>query len=337
MITLLKYVKAAAKYLLKRPKCWLNIAVNQLFAFAKISYAPLPPAAVTIEPINVCDHRCPVCETGANLLQRSKGYMKMETFKEIIDKIHTHTAEILLYYMGEPFLNPHIYDMIEYAKRFNIRTEICTNGKSVDPMMLAEADPDGVSFVVGGVTQKIHEIYRKGGDLNRTLENARKAAEEKRKRNGNMKIVLELIVMKHNEHQTAEFLKLAEKLKLDEARLVSPCVRTYEQGLEYLPKNDQWWLYDRKAFENDGVLKPRSRKPCYWIWHSYVVLWNGDVVPCCRDVEGKYTMGNILKQDIKDIWNSKKYRQFRKLVVHEGNVDICQLCGGYEPPALFKM
>jgi len=310
--------------------------VNQLFAFAKIPYAPMLPAAVTIEPINVCDHCCPVCETGANILERPKGYMRIEAFRKIIDKISAHTAEILLYYMGEPFLNPQVYDMIEYAKKFNIKVTICTNGNSVNPIRLVEANPDEVSFVIGGTTQKTHEIYRKRGDLSRTLENARTSAEEKQKRNGDTKIVLELIVMKHNEHQIADFLKLAEKLKMDEARLISPCVRTYKQGLEYLPKDDRWWLYDRKAFENDGVLKPRFRRPCYWIWHSYVVMWNGDVVPCCRDSEGEYTMGNILKQDIKDIWNSKKYRQFRKLVANRCILDICQLCEGYEPPALFK-
>lgn len=336
MIPLLRYVKAAMKYLSKRPKCWLNILVNQLFGFVKISYAPMLPAAVTIEPINMCDQRCPVCETGANLLQRPKGYMKIEAFKEIIDKIHPHTGLMLLYYMGEPFLNPHIYDMIKYAKQFDVKMEICTNGQSVNPTKLAEADPDEVIFVVGGTTQKIHEIYRKGGNLNKTLENARKAAQEKRKRHGKMKIILDLIVMKHNVHQIADFPKLAERLKLDDFRLVAPCVRTYEQGVRYLPEDDQWWIYDRKAFENNGVLKPRYRKPCYWIWHSYVILWNGDVVPCCGDVEGKYTMGNILKQDVKDIWNSKKYRQFRKRVINECNVDICRLCGGYEPPALFK-
>jgi len=310
--------------------------VNQLFAFAKISYAPMLPAAVTIEPINVCDHCCPVCETGANILERPKGHMKIDTFKEIIHKINGHTAEALLYYMGESFLNPDIYDMIEYAREFDIKILVCTNGKSVDPIRLVKANPNEVSFVISGTTQETHEIYRKQGDLDKTIENVRKSVEEKRKSNSNVKIVLELIVMKHNEHQIKDFLEMANKLEVDESRLVSPCVRTYEQGLEYLPKDDQWWLYDRTAFENDKVLKPRSTKPCYWIWHSYVILWNGDVVPCCRDVEGEYTMGNILTQDIRDIWNNEKYRQFRRRVAHEGNVDICRLCEGYEPPALFK-
>jgi len=262
--------------------------------------------------------------------------MKMETFKEIIDKIHSHTAEILLYYMGEPFLNPDIYNMMEYAKKHEIKLSTCTNGVSVDPVRLAEADPDEVSFVIGGATQEIHEIYRKGGNLDKTLENARVAAEAKRKRNGKMKIVLELIVMKHNEHQTGEFLKLAEQLKVDEARLISPSVRTYEQGLAYLPKDDQWWLYDKRAFESDRILTLRNKKPCYWILHSYVVLWDGNIVPCCGDVNGNYIMGNILKQSLKDVWNSKQYREFRKRVINGGNVDICRLCKGYDPPALFK-
>ncbi len=336
--TLKKYVFGGYRYLRERPKGWLNVLVNQFFASLNIPYAPMLPVAVTIEPTNVCNLQCEVCETGAGLLKRKKGRMNLENFQRIIDKIYSHTSQLLLYYMGESFLNPYIYDMIKYARKHEMWVELCTNGDLVDPVKLADADPNMVAFNLGGLTQETHEAYRGGGNLKNTLENIRQTLEERETRNGQMKITLGLIVMKHNEREVQNLPIMAEELGVDGYNLMSPCVRNYEQGLKFLPNSEKWWLYDQKIFEQKKLVVPKFSKPCHWLWHSSVVLWNGDLVPCCRDTEGEYTMGNLLKQDLKEIWGSKKYVDFRRMVArNRRNVEICRLCEGYGPPTLYKL
>ena len=143
--------------------------------------------------------------------------------------------------------------------------------------------------------------------------------------------------MKHNESEIEDFLKLAQKLKVDEARVISPCVRTLKQGKEFLPINEKYWIYDKTAFEK-GVLRPQKMlsNRCNWIYLSTVILCNGDIVPCCRDTKGDFIMGNIFKEDFKDVWNGPKYLKFRKQVAtQQKELSICQLCEGFELPPLY--
>jgi len=145
------------------------------------------------------------------------------------------------------------------------------------------------------------------------------------------KIQVGFIVMKHNEHEVEQAKKELKELGADEVVIISPCVRTVEQGKEFLPTDDRYWIYDRKAFA-DGVLVPKKvpHNRCWWIYYSTVVLWNGDVVPCCRDACGKYVMGNLLNQPFKDIWNSWEYKELRwRIAADQSKIDLCRLCSGY--------
>jgi radical SAM protein with 4Fe4S-binding SPASM domain len=334
----IRYLRGLKEYVQNRPKGWINVLINQAFASLKIPYSPAMPVTVTIEPINICNLKCEVCETGAGVLQRSKGLMKLEDYKLVIDKIQHHTSQVLLYFMGESFLNPNIYEMIKYTKMKNIWVELCTNGDYIDSAKLAEANPDLVSFNISGLSQEVHDTYRKGSDLGKSLENLRRTVQEKNKLHRTMKINLGLIVMKQNEKQIRGLSKLAGELGVDDYSFISPCVRNYEQGLKYLPENKDYWLYDASKFKKNRILLPRYKKNCSWLWHSYVILWNGDVVPCCRDTDGKFIMGNIFQEDLREIWNNEKYIEFRsKVSKNRESVGICRLCEGYGPPTLFKL
>ena len=47
-------------------------------------------------------------------------------------------------------------------------------------------------------------------------------------------------------------------------------------------------------------------------------------------------MGNIFKEDFKDVWNGPKYLKFRKQVAtQQKELSICQLCEGFELPPLY--
>lgn len=286
----------------------------------------------------MCDYRCPVCETGAGMLGRPQGLMSLEDFQLIIHKIHHHTASLLFYFMGEPFLNPAAYEMIRYAKRHNIYVTSCTNGQRLDPDKLIWSGIDEISFQIGGTSPETHGVYRVRGDLVAVLENARAAVAAKRRHGAKTKIGLGLIVMRHNEHQIEEFRQVVSDMGVDEALLIHPCVRDYQQGLLYLTANEKYWLYDKAAFEQEGALRLKAPRPnrCWWIWHSLVITWDGGVVPCCRDPMGKYVMGNILKEDLSQIWNNRRFRAFRRAVLtHQKAVDICQLCPGYDAPEIY--
>lgn len=292
---------------------------------------------VTIEPTNVCNLECPVCETGAGILGREAGHMTPEQFRTIVDKLAPHTNTLMFYFMGEPFINKSSYEMIRYAKDSGIPwVETCTNGDPVRPDKLVDCGIDEVSFQIGGMTQETHQIYRINSNLERVLRNLQETLRLKREKRPAMQVNSGFILMKHNEHEVDEFRRRMAEIGVDRAIVIDPCVRTVEQGKAMLPTDKAHWYYDPEAFAN-GVLRPRvlPDNDCPWIYYSMTIHVNGDVVPCCRDPRGLEVVGNVLRQGVEEIWNGERFRAFRdRLHRDQGAIEICRLCSAYGVSAI---
>jgi radical SAM protein with 4Fe4S-binding SPASM domain len=295
------------------------------------------PAHITVEPTNVCNARCPVCETGNRTMERSSGFLKHRDFRKIIDEVHPTTAVLMFYFMGEPFLNADAYDMIRYARERNIYVETCTNGDFVDAKGVIYSDINQISFQIGGMTNASHQIYRVRSDLERVRKNIESLVEARRSNPAsNVQVEVGFIVMKHNEHEVESFTRWCQELGVDKANIIDPCVRNVEEGLQYLTQDPKYWYYDRDAFEK-GVLRPKivPDNECTWVWNSAVINWDGSMVPCCRDPHGRHVFGNVLERGFKSIWNGDEARRFRRSILRtQDEIDICRLCSGYGLPNL---
>jgi len=295
------------------------------------------PMNVTLEPTNACNLGCPVCETGARTLERPTEHMSVANFQTIVDKIAHFTNTLLFYYMGEPFLNRNAYEMIRYAKSKGIPLiTTCTNGDFVDAEKVVLSGLDEISFQIGGMTQETHEIYRINSNLSRVLANLKATVDARNRHKSKMRIGSGFILMKHNEHEVPLFQKTMAEWGVDQPIVIDPCVRTYEQGLLYLPTDKKHWFYDSEAFAKQ-VLKPQFLPPneCPWLYYALTIHVNGNVVPCCRDPRGEHIMGNILTESMDEVWNGTKFREFRRnLHQDQSKISICRLCSSYSPPPL---
>lgn len=342
---LLRKLKKAIWMIRVRPQGFWHFCLDTLSASFKTGRVWGKPVFISIEPTNVCDLECPVCETGAKVLDRPKGRMSLEHYEHLIDRIKRHTNAIQLYFMGEPFLHNQVYDMIRYAKDQGIFVNTYSNGSVLDPERTVASGLDEVNFNISGLTQETHQFYRINSNLEQVIANIKAlAAARERFYAGRPagtprtpRISVGLIVMKQNEHEVDEFLRAAQTWGVDRAHVVDPCVRDMAQALTMLPENKQYWFYDEEAFKR-GVLKPKyvPDNRCDWIYYSTMITWDGNVVPCCRDPKAKWVMGNVFKEDFGRIWNNAKYREFRRRIrTQQGQVDICRLCSSFPVPALY--
>lgn len=338
LYTWLKIVQA----LYRRPRGYQNFLLSALSQMVGSTKAYGKPVSITIEPTNVCNLHCPVCETGANILGRKPQMMTYDEFVKIIDKVGPGANHILFYYMGETFLNKEVYRMIRYAREMGLYVMSCTNGDVIDPERLYGSGINSVSFQIGGITQETHSIYRVNSNLARVLDNLSRYIQLIRYRGrkpGEHQVELGFIVMRHNEREIQEFLKMADRMGVDRKHIISPCVRTPEQGRDFLPQADDYWIYDRKTFEGEGRLVPKRVFPknaCPWLYYSITIQVDGNVVPCCRDPHGRYIMGNLIEQPLEEVWNGLKFKVFRKAVFSpRSDMDICRLCPGEGVAPLF--
>ncbi len=316
---------------LQRPFATGHMALvrSSLSALLKTDRSLGMPVHVTIEPTNFCNLKCPVCETGSGILRREGRRMSLPEFKELMCYLGDNVNILFLYWMGEPFMNPEVYDMARFARAAGIYVETCTNGEMVDERAL-----DGfnaVSYQIGGMMVETHQGYRVNGDVHKTINGLIAAATWAKQ----TEVSAGFIVMRHNEHEVDRFVSFCERLGV-KGDVISPCVRTVEQALDYLPRNGRYWLYDaEELWERRLVPKVRPHNSCPWIYYSTVVAADGTVYPCCRDAHGDHPMGNLHDQDMATIWNGKRYRDFRRRIARDqASVEICRLCSGYGIPLL---
>lgn len=63
---------------------------------------------------------------------------------------------------------------------------------------------------------------------------------------------------------------------------------------------------------------------CFDPWFDVTVLPNGDLTPCHAFVF--YRIGNIRKEKFDELWNNKKFVDFRRFMLKNGSLPICYMC-----------
>ncbi|MCP5049781.1 MAG: radical SAM protein [bacterium] len=287
------------------------------------------PILLTIEPTNVCNLGCSVCETGMGTLGRAKKTLSMQEFTAIIDQFDQNLAQMFFYFMGEPFINKHSYDMIRYAADRNIWVTTCTNGSFIKPEKLVDSGIGEINFQIAGMTPEVHEKYRVNSRLQDVLEAMEKTIEYREKSGAKgPRVVAGFILMKHNEHEADRFLQYCKDVGVDQYNLIGTTARSVEQAREYLPTDRSYWRFDAAELAKGNLVtnKPPGKK-CGWVYSSTTVMANGDVVPCCFDPTGKHVLGNVFETDFYDIWNNEKYQTLRENVLDtEKKMKLCELC-----------
>ena len=293
-----------------------------------------------IEPTNVCNLRCPLCPVSS--MKRKRGFLSFENFKKIIDDI-PNLKSINLGWSAEPLLNKEVFEMVKYADSKGIQTRISTNTVLLN-QYIDEALSSGLTNLIvclDGTSKETHEKYRVGSDFESIKRNIREFCEEKKKRKLKQPwVTLQSLVTKDNEKDMPAMVELAKSLGVDslEFKTLSlgssvTLAERIKRAKEFLPSS-KFSRYDLK--EGKPILKSKP-KLCSWLRQS-VILWNGDVVPCCYDVEGDLVIGNVFKDGgFKKVWKSEKYKKYRRKIIRM-EFTLCQNCsrtGEYTPSIHF--
>lgn len=309
---------------------WLNYRSFKKAIKSKSPIHPAFPVSISIEPTTSCNLRCPECPSGLRSFSRPTGMMELTTFKKIIDELHENLSYLILYFQGEPYLNPFFLDAIKYASLKNIYTTTSTNAHYLTKENAIETVKSGLSRIIvsmDGTDQESYEKYRIGGKLNKVVDGIENlVAAKKVLKTHNPFIILQFLLFKHNTHQIPEIKKLAKKLGIDKLEFKTAQVYDFEKGSDLIPLQGQYSRYQKNGVDNMKIKNEHLNK-CWKMWHSCVMTWDGNIVPCCFDKDAKYTMGNIHEHTFKEIWNSEKYQKFRsKLFTNRKEIDICKNC-----------
>lgn len=288
------------------------------------------PLSISIEPTTACNLGCPECPSGLKKFSRPTGNLKKEMNQKIIDELSRHLIYINFYFQGEPYINPDFLEMVKYASQKKIYTSTSTNAHFLNEenaKKTIESGLDRLIISIDGTSQETYESYRVNGKLEKVIEGTKNIIHWKKElKSETPHVIFQFLVVRPNEHQVDEVLKLATELGVDEVRLKTAQVYDYKNGNPLIPHNEKYARY-KKLPNGKFILKNRMEDHCWRMWSSCVITWDGKVVPCCFDKDAEHQLGKLEAGNFKEIWQSLAYNTFRKNVLTDRkSIDICSNC-----------
>jgi radical SAM protein with 4Fe4S-binding SPASM domain len=283
------------------------------------------PFRYTIDPVNYCVLRCPLCPTGQGTLGRPAGKLRLVHYKSIIDMIYPYTYYLDLFNWGEPFLHPNIIEFIRYASQRDIMVRISSNMNVFSEELAVGVVQAGLTDLVvdvDGATQETYELYRRGGNLDMLIDHVRMVVSaKKRLRSVTPLINARMLVTRKNEHQVGDVRALVESAGVELFSVTPIFIQSDSQSdaEEWLPQDSSYLAYaDRADVKNTW--------DCADLWEGMTINWDGSVLPCCWIHDSRHDFGNILSVPLRDLWNNAHYVAARR-ALRRRQRDKATVCG----------
>lgn len=182
-------------------------------------------------------------------------------------------------------------------------------------------------FAVDGMDQTTYSKYRIGGSLQKILENIRLLAETKKRLGSTLPLInMRMLVMRHNEHQTVDFLELGKSLNADIVSYKTMCdYRKGDLNADF-PQNKKYLRYDLQTLRDPAA----NKEPyyCYRPWRRLEIFTDGAVTPCEFDLEREYLLGTLDDDvPITTMWNNEVMKKFRRqFLTRIDDISFCNNC-----------
>lgn len=283
------------------------------------------PVTVSIEVTNHCNLSCPECFSGSGRMKRNRGYMDISLFEKIVGELKPYLYKMNLYFQGESMLHPEFPLFLEKSR--DISTILATNGHFLFPLnaeMLALSGLNKLIVSLDGTDQDIYSAYRINGDVNVVMNGIRNVSEAIKKNSSSLKLVIQFLVNRLNEHQIPGARLFAKEVNAS-VRFKSMQIINEDTFEKWLPSERRFRRYELKG--NRYSILSRFPGNCARMWFNPVITWDGKVIPCCFDKDAGHILGDINEDSFRKVWTGQRYTMFRKGIMKgRQETEICRNC-----------
>jgi radical SAM protein with 4Fe4S-binding SPASM domain len=227
--------------------------------------------------------------------------MDLALFRRLLTQLPPGQARyrpLELHHLGESLLHPQVVDFVQSASDHGLPTEMSVNPSLLTVELGEKLLAAGIGRLVisldGTDEQTLVQIrgpVARYGKAEKHLAALLQAVEKRGTQAP--QIVIQMIALAANQHQRADFLQRYGNLGL-------PTVQAYIKPLD----------------GPDPDLAQSNAEPlnylCSYPFRSVVVLWDGRVVPCCRDDDARYVLGDLNTQTLAEIWQGPAAQELRQ-------------------------
>jgi radical SAM protein with 4Fe4S-binding SPASM domain len=322
------------------------------------------PVEVSVDLTRKCGLNCLMCWWWSPLLKEhpprewANQKIDYELFLELIkDFKKLDVKRIVLGGQGDPLLYPKILEAIEISKKAGIEVSLITCGAYFSEKKIRkifDLGVDNIDISLQAATPstylKIHPAQKEGTfeRIKKDLLFLRELKEKYHRKIPRIQIIF--VICSLNFQEVVNVIDLAQEIGAESVGF---------KRIDVIPETKGLLLTNEQLKELKNLLKEAKEKatkyaiatsldfyrkfiedglttgvytsayytlvPCYVGWLSSRILSDGDVIPCCGCYD--VVFGNIRDTSFAAIWNSDRYKQFRKKSINIWkNPDLIQKC-----------
>jgi len=294
------------------------------------------PKIIFLEITRKCNLKCKMCEIWRQKVNPEKELTKQQIFS-LIKNAKDLGIRVLNIDGGEAFLRPDIFDIIKQIKKAGMKSYINSNGTLCSEEFIEKiinSGLDSITFSLDGKDAKTHDFIRGvPGTFDRVTKLIKKLTSTKKA----PKIAVLITISKHNIDQVKDIINLCIDMNVESIR-IAPVHRAYPfdtksenaydnqilgqedisklikiiKYLKLISRKNKVYI-DSEPFLN-GIIKYLIGKipkhTCFANTAYIQITSNGDIKPCLFE----NPIGNIKKQSLKKILNSKDSKKYSKLI-----------------------
>jgi sulfatase maturation enzyme AslB (radical SAM superfamily) len=232
--------------------------------------APRWPDIVQIESTNLCNAKCVFCPRDE--MHRRQGVMDFDLYRKVVDECAAlGITHVRVHNYGEPFLDKTLVEKVRYAKSKGIaEVGMISNGSLITEDLargMIDAGLDAINISVDASGKEVFEATRLHLKYDDVIQNVRTLARLRNESGRTHPKLILSFVRQNNSAEEANFIK------------------------EWSQVADKIHITDLHNWA--GTLNATSdvQFPCYRLWLTFTVLWDGRVSMCCADFDGRHVFG----------------------------------------------
>jgi MoaA/NifB/PqqE/SkfB family radical SAM enzyme len=295
---------------------------------------PVNPKSINLELTNNCNLRCIFCLNSLHNF-RKKGFMSDEIFYKLINEASEDTT-IIICGIGEPTLH-NKFD--EYVTKLSDKFKnifLVTNGHFENKRIrtILNSNITKVTFSLDFFDKDAY-CSNKNGKIDKVIKNIESLLKLRGSRN--MPILqINMLMEKGKEKQIKDCLLYFNAILGKDDFVYSRNVKSLSEQIkvETIDNYEDWLSLEKikKIISKDvntdkyfvenwcnflGLEEPlSSRQVCRHPFIYAMVLYDGRVVFCCIDFNAKMIAGDLKFESLQEIWNGKKYNNFRSDMIN---------------------
>lgn len=308
---------------------------------------------IEVEVTTRCYLRCVMCEHTFFPPEYLNQDLTFEQFKALVDSV-PKLKWINLTGEGSSFLNKDFMDMVRYAKGKGLYVDFSHDFLYMPTYIARELIELGVERIyvsIDAVTKETYEKIRVGSNFDKVVNNIKRFVELKRELKSPLpELCFRMTFFKDNIHEVENLIGLIHSFGTREDLGDEPSVNIvglleFEETKGWVREIDPWVvertnlyakLYGFKMYWSHPSHDENKKPPLDYctFWSEPYIMIGGYVLPCCailmsnrRPFLERYAFGNINRQSLREIWNSLRFKAFRRLVTNPHD-QVPILCAG---------